>query len=126
MVGDSPTVAYTVARSNGSIIAVGQPADIRPYGIAVSPMYPELTKATQQAVQQLIDSGVYGQILDKWQIPQGAIKTAEIRYGCQPNKTPDACTGCSACHEVLVAGSVCPKLVGTIGRFCVSSSTVQN
>ncbi len=86
MVGDSPTVAYTVARSNGSIIAVGQPADIRPYGIAVSPMYPELTKATQQAVQQLIDSGVYGQILDKWQIPQGAIKTAEIRYGANPTK----------------------------------------
>jgi polar amino acid transport system substrate-binding protein len=84
MVGDSPTVAYTVARSNGEIIAVGNPADIRPYGIAVSPMYPELTKATQQAVQQLIDSGVYAQILEKWQIPLGAIKTSEVLYGANP------------------------------------------
>jgi polar amino acid transport system substrate-binding protein len=84
MVGDSPTVAYTVARSNGEIVAVGDPADIRPYGIAVSPMYPELTKATQQAVQQLIDSGVYAQILEKWQIPLGAIKTSEVLYGANP------------------------------------------
>ena len=84
MVGDSPTVAYPVARSNGEIIAVGNPADIRPYGIAVSPMYPELTKATQQAVQQLIDSGVYAQILEKWQIPLGAIKTSEVLYGANP------------------------------------------
>ena len=87
MVGDSPTVQYTVARSNGELIALGAPVEIRPYGIAVSPLYPELTKATQQAVQQLIDSGVYAEILAKWQIQQGAIKASTVLYGANPART---------------------------------------
>lgn len=83
MVGDSPTVQYTVANSGGKLVAVGGPVDIRPYGIAVSPRYPQLTVATQQAVQQLIDSGVYRDILTRWQIDQGAVAKAGIRYRAQ-------------------------------------------
>lgn len=81
MVGDTPTVQYTIARSNGSIVAVGNSIDVRPYGIAVSPKYPEMTKATQTALQQLIDSGVYLDILRKWNIADGAIKKSEVLFG---------------------------------------------
>ncbi len=83
MVGDTPTVQFTIARSNGTIVGVGQPVDIRPYGIAVSPQYPELTEATRRAVQQLIDSGVYLEILKRWNITDGAISKSEVRFGIE-------------------------------------------
>lgn len=81
MVGDSPTVQWTISRSNGEIVPLGQPMDIRPYGIAVSPRYPELTRSTAAAVQQLMDSGVYAEILARWNISDGAIAKSEIRFG---------------------------------------------
>lgn len=87
MVGDSPTVQYTVARSNGEIVAIGAPADIRPYGIAVSPLYPELTTATQNALEQLIASGVYAEILTRWQVQQGAITTPQVLFGAKPARS---------------------------------------
>lgn len=83
MVGDSPTVQYTVANSGGKLVAVGPAVDVRPYGIAVSPRYSQLTGATQQAVQELIDSGIYNQILTRWQIDQGAVAKAGVLYRAQ-------------------------------------------
>lgn len=81
MVGDSPTVQWTISRSNGEIVPLGDAMDIRPYGIAVSPRYPELTRATASAVQQLMDSGIYDEILKRWNISDGAITKPEILYG---------------------------------------------
>lgn len=81
LVGDSPTVQWTINRSGGAIVALGDPIDIRPYGIAVSTRYPELTRATNLAVQQLIDSGVYREILSRWQIAEGAIAESLVLYG---------------------------------------------
>ena len=81
LVGDSPTVQWTINRSGGAIVALGDPIDVRPYGIAVSTRYPELTRATNLAVQQLIDSGVYREILSRWQIAEGAIAESLVLYG---------------------------------------------
>lgn len=81
LVGDSPTVQWTINRSDGAIVALGDPIDVRPYGIAVSTRYPELTRATNIAVQQLIDSGVYLEILSRWQIADGAIAQSLVLFG---------------------------------------------
>lgn len=81
LVGDSPTIEYTAARSNGTIITVGPSINVRPYGIAVSPRYADLTLAVQAAVQHLIDTGEYAAILARWNVSNGAIPRSEIRYG---------------------------------------------
>ncbi|MFA7266353.1 MAG: transporter substrate-binding domain-containing protein [Candidatus Nanopelagicales bacterium] len=81
LVGDSPTVQWTINRSNGAIVALGDPIDIRPYGIAVSTRYPDLTRATNIAMQQLIDSGTYLEILSRWQIANGAITESLVLFG---------------------------------------------
>ncbi len=81
---DSPVAAYIVEQSNGQFKLSGEPYATAPYGIAiprpsdVAPGEAPLAPAIQAAVQSLIDSGVYLQILTKWGVEQGAIKTSEI------------------------------------------------
>ena len=78
MLADSPVVAYAVKQSNGQIEAVGDSYDNAPYGIVVPKHKGQFTQAIQQAVQQLMDNGVYRSILEKWGVQAGAIDKAEI------------------------------------------------
>jgi len=74
---DSPVTAYVIARSEGRLEPAGEVFDAAPYGFVVakgSPFAPVL----QQAVQQLIDSGVYGEITERWGMEDGAIATSQI------------------------------------------------
>ena len=79
MIADSPVVAYAVAQSKSELLAVGPPVHVRPYGIAVNPQQKELTQVVAQAVQYLIDSGVYQQILQRWHVQEGAIAKSVVR-----------------------------------------------
>lgn len=78
MIADSPVVSYAVANSNGTMISVGPSVNVRPYGIAVNPHDSGFSQTVAAAVQNLIDSGVYQQILTKWHVQEGAITTAKV------------------------------------------------
>lgn len=74
---DSPVTAYAIERSEGRLEPAGDVFDAAPYGWVVakgSPLGPVL----QQAMQELIDSGVYAQIAERWGLEDGMIDTAQI------------------------------------------------
>lgn len=49
-----------------------------PYGIAVAKDDPELRDALQGAMTVLIRTGVYAEVLDRWNVADGAVPTAAI------------------------------------------------
>ncbi len=74
---DSPVTAWAVNRSDGKLELVGDIFDAAPYGFAVnkdSAMGP----ATAAALQHLIDTGAYADILAQWSIEDGLVDTALI------------------------------------------------
>ena len=74
---DSPVTAYVISRSEERLEPAGEVFDAAPYGFVVakgSPFAPVL----QQAVQHLIDSGVYGEITARWGMEDGAITASQI------------------------------------------------
>ena len=77
MLADSPIVDYAIAQTAGKLELTGQMYDAAPYGYAV-PKGSDYAKAVQGALQSLMDSGVYLQILTQWGVQNGAITTSEI------------------------------------------------
>jgi polar amino acid transport system substrate-binding protein len=77
---DFPVAAYT-AKTDPAFEVVGEQIGAGPYGIAVPKNQTALRDAIQKAVQALIDDGTYASILDKWQVGQGALKTATVNAG---------------------------------------------
>ena len=75
---DSPVIAYAVKQTNGTLEQVGDIYDSAPYGIVVPKSSGTLPKAVQQAMQKLIDSGTYKEILTNWNVQGGAIPTAQL------------------------------------------------
>ena len=75
---DSPVVAYAVKQTGDKFEKVGQDQDAAPYGIALPKDPAALTTTMQQAMQKLIDSGAYKQILDNWGVSSGAITTSAV------------------------------------------------
>jgi polar amino acid transport system substrate-binding protein len=69
---DSPVADYQVKQSGGTFKATGTPYGTAPYGIAI-PKDNGMAPAVQAAVKDLIASGEYKTILDKWGIGEGAI-----------------------------------------------------
>ena len=81
MLADSPVAAYAQTTTNGTVEVVGQPYDTAPYGIALKKNDGQYAQAVQGAVQSLIDDGTYRQILDKWNVANGAIPTSSVNGG---------------------------------------------
>jgi polar amino acid transport system substrate-binding protein len=77
MLADSPVVAYAVSQTSGKLKVVGTTYDTAPYGIVV-PKGSGLAKAVQAALQKLIASGAYTQVLKTWHIESGAVTTSEV------------------------------------------------
>jgi polar amino acid transport system substrate-binding protein len=75
---DSPVIQRAVARSNGALVPNGRKFEIAPYGIAVSQQRKQLAQAIRGALQEMIDDGTYQQILDEWDISEGAIDNPQI------------------------------------------------
>jgi polar amino acid transport system substrate-binding protein len=81
---DSPVVEYQIKVTNGAVEQGGQTTDVAPYGIALPKNNGDLAKAVQGAVQKLIDSGAYRQILATWGVQAGAIDKATINAAGSP------------------------------------------
>jgi polar amino acid transport system substrate-binding protein len=76
---DSQVAAYQV-KLNPQFKLSGQPYGVGPYGLAIPKGIGQagMDQAVQAAMNDLIASGVYKAILDKWGIPQGAITSSQI------------------------------------------------
>ncbi len=82
VLADSPVNAYSVEQSDGKFETVaGALYDSGPYGIAFPKDSADLQKAVQLALQELIDNGKYTQILTKWKLADGAVKSATVNAG---------------------------------------------
>jgi polar amino acid transport system substrate-binding protein len=73
---DSQVAAYVVAQSNGQFKVSGQPFETAPYGFAVPKN--GIGPAVLAAVKDLMSSGLYVQILQKWGLQSGAISSPVI------------------------------------------------
>jgi len=51
------------------------------YGIAVAKDQPRLRNAVKAALDQLIDSGEYAEVLRRWNVADGAVTQASINAG---------------------------------------------
>ncbi|MGW0710607.1 ABC transporter substrate-binding protein [Streptomyces sp. NPDC002643] len=80
---DYPVAAYSVKTSGDGdyFEIVGDQVEAGPYGIAVAKDNTELRDALQAAVQAIIDSGEYKEIIEKWGVADGAITEAKINGG---------------------------------------------
>jgi polar amino acid transport system substrate-binding protein len=79
MLADSPVVAYAVTTTQGAVEAVGEPWDTAPYGIALTKGQAQFAEAVRGAVQSLMDDGTYADILERWNVSNGAIPSSEVR-----------------------------------------------
>ncbi|WP_171167033.1 ABC transporter substrate-binding protein [Streptomyces sp. I05A-00742] len=80
---DFPVAAYAVKTSGGGndFEIVGDQVEAAPYGIAIPKTDPQLRDAIKAALDNIIKSGEYAKILDKWNVKAGAIKEARINGG---------------------------------------------
>lgn len=74
---DSPVTAWAVERSDGQLELVGDIFQAAPYGFAVN-KDSELGPAVAAALQHLIDTGAYADILAQWGITDGLVDSAMI------------------------------------------------
>ncbi len=72
MSADLPITTYAIQQSNGKLEAAGEPFDPQPYGWPVQKGSP-LAQSLQQALQHLIDTGVYKEIAANWGLEDGMI-----------------------------------------------------
>lgn len=78
---DFPVAAYAAQQSDGAFEVVGEQIEAGPYGIGVRKGDTELRDAIQEALQAIMDDGTYLEILEKWDVAQGAIETAAVNGG---------------------------------------------
>jgi polar amino acid transport system substrate-binding protein len=57
---------------------VGQQIDPGPYGIGVRKDDAELQQVLQEALRAIIEDGSYDRVLKKWNVADGALKSAEL------------------------------------------------
>jgi polar amino acid transport system substrate-binding protein len=62
-------------------LAVTTQYEPSPYGIAVAKDQPKLRDVLRDALQQVMHSGEYADILQRWGVPSGALKAATINAG---------------------------------------------
>lgn len=79
---DSPVAAWIVKESHGQFKLSGKAYNNVPYGIIV-PKNSGLAEPLRAAIEQLMKSGEYAKILEKWGITQGALKTSKINVAEQ-------------------------------------------
>ncbi|MDT0441612.1 serine/threonine-protein kinase [Streptomyces johnsoniae] len=60
------------------LVITGDRLDAEPVGFAVTLADPPLRDALRQALQEMIDDGTYGALLDQWGMADMAVETAEV------------------------------------------------
>ncbi|WP_405457202.1 ABC transporter substrate-binding protein [Streptomyces sp. NBC_00101] len=80
---DFPVAAYAVKTSGGGkdFQLVGEQVEAAPYGIAIAKDNPDLTKAIQAALAEIIKNGEYQKIITKWGVDAGAVTEAKLNGG---------------------------------------------
>lgn len=80
---DYPVAAYNARTSGGGadFELVGDQIQAGPLGIGVSKDRPDLRDALREALQSLIDDGTYQALLEKWDVPKGAVAEATVNAG---------------------------------------------
>ena len=80
---DFPVAAYNAQTSGGGndFEVVGDQLGAGPYGIGFRKADTQLRDAFQAALKAIIADGSYDQVLTKWHVTAGALKTAAINGG---------------------------------------------
>ena len=80
---DFPVAAYVAQTSGGGndFEVVGEQIGAGPYGIGVPKEATELRDALKAALEAIIEDGTYAEILEKWNVSQGAIAEVTINAG---------------------------------------------
>jgi polar amino acid transport system substrate-binding protein len=80
---DYPVATYNARTSGGGndFEVVGDQIQAGPLGIGVNKDNPELRDALQKALQAVIDDGSYQKLIDKYQVPLGAVDEATVNGG---------------------------------------------
>lgn len=77
MLADSPVIAYAIQQS-GKLEVLGDVYDSAPYGVVISQSNNDFATAIQGAIDALIEDGAYGEILDNWNVANGAVAESEL------------------------------------------------
>ena len=80
---DFPVAAY-VAQTSGDgndFEVVGEQIDAGPYGIGVAKNNTQLRDALKAALEAIIEDGTYAEILEKWNVSQGALAEVTVNGG---------------------------------------------
>lgn len=80
---DYPVASYNARTSGGGedFEVVGEQIEAGPLGIAVGREHTDLRDAIQQALQAIIDDGTYADLLEKYEVPLGAVDEATVNGG---------------------------------------------
>ncbi len=87
MLTDIPVATHVVAQNPRRLRLSGRPFDRAPFGMLTPPQAPDMARAVEGAVQQLIDDGRYERILRKWNVARGGVERASIRWA-RPTRQP--------------------------------------
>ena len=74
VLADYPVAAYDASLSEGELEIAGAPFPPEPYGIGLRKESTELNAALSDALQAVMDSGKYDEILADWGLEAGSIK----------------------------------------------------
>jgi polar amino acid transport system substrate-binding protein len=77
---DFPVAAYNakVSGQGHDFQVVGEQIDPGPYGIGLRKDDTELRSVLQEALREIVADGSYDRVLTKWNVTDGALKTAEM------------------------------------------------
>lgn len=78
---DYPVAVHRAAEADSGLEAIAIEGGESPWGIAINKENTELVELVQKALQELIDSGAYGKILDAWGVSEMAVDSAVINDG---------------------------------------------
>jgi polar amino acid transport system substrate-binding protein len=78
---DYPVAVHRADEAESGLEAIAIEGGESPWGIAINKENTELVDLIQKALQELIDSGAYGKILDAWGVSQMAVDSAVINDG---------------------------------------------